>query len=144
MNLLISEEKKNEVRTRINSLYEMCGNINPIIYYIESLTNQFNSIIDTNDCKAFEVTLAEAERNMLVYYNRNGVSRAVAESQAFNHLMVYKVRNSNESEGRYFFHIELANLFIRAAAKTRKDCKYHLKKVFNGFSVCVTSPLFFS
>jgi hypothetical protein len=144
MNLLISEEKKNEIRTRINNLYEMCGNINPIIYYIENLTSQFNSIIDSNACKAFELTLAEAERNMLVYYNCQGVSKKVAESQAFNHLMVYEVCNSKESEDRYFFHIELANLFIRAAAKTRKDCKYHLKKVFNGFSVCVTSPLFFS
>ena len=110
----------------------------------DNLTNQFNSIISTNDCTAFEKQLTQAENMMKVYYNREGVSREVAESEAFNHLLVYKVRDYKKSEGRYFFHVELANLFIRESIKKTLDFKYHLKKVFNGFPVSVDSPIFFA
>ena len=140
---LISEKKKNSIRTTNYRLYEVCGSLNPIIYYIDGLTNQFNSIIDSNDCKAFESKLTEAENKMLIYYNKDGVSKEVAESDAFNHLLVYKVRNTKESEGRYFFHIELANLFIRSAIKKSLDIKHQLSKIFNGYSSSVESLLFF-
>jgi hypothetical protein len=139
----ITEEKKNSIHTRINALYEMCGNLSPIVYYIDGLTNQFNSIVG-EDCKAFELHLEEAENRMEVYYNKAGVSRAVAESAAFNHLMVYKVQATKESEGKYFFHIELANLFIRAAVKQTTDFKYFLNKIYNGYSVSISSPIFFA
>jgi hypothetical protein len=137
----ISDEKKNSIHSRINALYEMCGNLSPIVYFIDGLTNQFNSIVD-NDCQAFESHLAEAENKMQVYYNREGVTREVAESAAFNHLLVYKVQETKGDEGRYFFHMELANLFIRAAVK-RADFKYFLNKIYNGYSVGVSSPIFF-
>jgi hypothetical protein len=139
----ISEEKKNSIHDRINALYEMCGNLSPIVYFIEGLTNQFNSI-GNNDCQAFEVHLAEAENRMRVYYNREGVTRKVAESAAFNHLLVYQVQATIESEGRYFFHMELANLFIGAAVKKTTDFKYFLNKIYNGYSVGVSTPMFFA
>jgi hypothetical protein len=142
MPINISEEKKNSIKNRINALYEMCGNLNPIIYFIDGLTNQFNSIIGGNNCKAFEATLGEAENNMLVYYNRDGVNKDVAESELYKHLLVYKVQPTNESESRYFFHLDLANLFIRAAISKTLDYKYRLNKIYNGYSVAVTSPLF--
>src|SRR3989337_3354795 len=140
MPINIAEEKKNSIKNRINALYEMCGNLNPIIYFIDGLTNQFKSILGT-DCKAFEITLGEAENNMLVYYNRYGVNKDVAESELYNHLLVYKVQPTNESESRYFFHLDLANLFIRAAITKTLDYKYRLNKIYNGYSVAVTSPL---
>jgi hypothetical protein len=143
MPIIISEETKNSIMNRINALYELCGNINPIVYFIEGLTAQFNSIKGSNNCKAFEVRLREAENNMLVYYNRDGVSKDIAESIVFNHLILYKVQPINESEAKYFFHLELANLFIRASVKKTLDIKHHLSKIFNGYSVAVTSPLFF-
>jgi hypothetical protein len=142
MDLTASEEKKKEVRNRIGSLYVMCSNLSPIAYFIDDLTTQFNSIID-GDYKVFDSRLLDAENRILSYYSKDGVTREVAESAAFNHLLVYKVRDANQSEGRYFFHIELANLFIRAAIKKTADFKYHLKKIYNGYSMCVTSPLFF-
>lgn len=139
----ISEEKRDSIHNRINALYDTCGNLSPIIYFIEGLTNQFNSIVD-NDCKAFEFHLKEAENRMQVYYNREGVTREIAESPAFNHLMLYKVQATKESEGKYFFHMELANLFIRATLKKTVDFKYSLNKIYNGYSVCITSPIFFA
>src|SRR5687767_4638775 len=110
MPINISEEKKNSIKNRINALYEMCGNLNPIVYFIEGLTNQFKSILGT-DCKAFEITLREAENSILLYYNRDGVNKDIAESQSYKHLLVYKVQPTNECESRYFFHLDLANLF---------------------------------
>jgi hypothetical protein len=141
MPINVPEEKKNSIKNRINALYEMCGNLNPIIYFIDGLTNQFKSIIG-KDCKAFEITLGEAEDNMLVYYNRDGVNKDVAESKLYKHLLLYKVQPTNESESRYFFHLDLANLFIRSGISKTLDYKYRLNKIYNGYSVAVTSPLF--
>lgn len=139
----ISQEKKDAIHTRINDLYDMCGSVSPIIYFIDALTKQFNSLVE-NDCKAFEIGLSDTERKMKLFYNKDGVSKLTADSDCFNHLMVYKVRNVNESEGRYFHHIELANLFIRTLMKKTGDTKYQLSKIFNGYSVCVDSPIFFT
>jgi hypothetical protein len=58
--------------------------------------------------------------------------------------MIYKVQDAKESEGKYFFHIELANLFIRAAIKQTTDLKYFLHKIYNGYSVSISSPIFFA
>lgn len=136
MNLPINEEKRNSIRTRINALYETCGSVSPLIFFIQGLTKEFDSIVG-NDCQIFEEKLADSEKNMEVYYNKNSV-----RVNADNSRLVYAVRNINESEGRYFYHVELANLFIRDQIKKTADIKHHLSKIFNGYSVVVESPIF--
>lgn len=143
MNSLTKKATQNAIRTRINQLYETCGNISPIVYFINALTKEFNSLIE-NDSKAFEMKLSDVEKNIELFYNREGVSKSIAESEALNHLMVYSVCNIKESEARYFYHLELANIFIRDRLKLTKDVRFNLCKVFNGYSVVVTSPLFFN
>ena len=143
MNSLIHNVNQNTIRARINQLYETCGNISPIVYFINALTKEFNSLLE-NDSKAFEIKLSDAEKNIELFYNREGVSKSIAESDALNHLMVYSVCNIKESEARYFYHLELANIFIRDRLKSTKDVRFNLCKVFNGYSVVVTSPLFFN
>lgn len=143
MNLLATTIKQDDIRIRINQLYEMCGNISPIVYFINALAKEFNALVGL-DCKAFEVRLSNAEKNISLFYNRQGVSRSVAESEALNHLMVYSVRNIKDSEARYFYNLELANLFIRDLSKSSDEVRLNLSKVFNGYSVPVTSPLFFN
>jgi len=136
---LISQEKKTAIRTRINDLYTMCGSISPIIYFIDALTKEFNSIIG-NNCKAFEARLSVIERRIELYYNKEGVWKSKAESEILNHLMVYAVRDRNELESRYFYHLELANLFIK---NHPKNANYNLSKIYNGYSVVVNTPFFF-
>jgi hypothetical protein len=133
----MTAEKKSAVRTKINALYETCGNIRPLIYFIEGLTKEFNAIVG-QDCKVFEARLAEVERVIDVYYNKDGVRVNPDKSR-----MVYSVRNANETEGRYFFYVELANLYIREQIKKTINAKYYLSKIFNGYSVIVESPIFF-
>lgn len=135
----ISEEKKTAIRTRINNLYTTCGSISPIIYFIDALTKEFNSIIGNNS-KAFEARLGVIERRIELYYNREGIDRAKAESDTLNHLMVYVVRNNNDVESRYFYHLELANLFIKDHPR---NTDYRLSKIYNGYSVEVKTPVFF-
>jgi len=143
MSLVIQTLKQDAIRTRINQLYETCGNISPIVYFINALTNEFNALIG-KDSKAFEIKLSDAEKNIELFYNQEGVSKSIAESEALNHFIVYSVCNIKESEPRYFYHLELANLFIRNRSKSIKDVRFNLSKVFNGYSVAVNSPLFFN
>jgi len=137
MHVTMSEEKKAAVRTRINTLYETCGNISPLIYFIEGLTKEFNAIVGP-DCKVFEERLDATEKEMEIYYNKNGVRINADKSR-----MVYLVRNTNESDGRYFYYVELANLYIRELMQKTTNAKYHLSKIFNGYAVVVESPVFF-
>jgi hypothetical protein len=138
MNPTMSEEKKNEVQTKINALYEICGNISPLTYFIEGLTKEFNAIGELN-YKVFEVRLAAIEREIEVYYNKDGIRINGDVSR-----MVYSVRHANESDGRCFYYIELANLYIREQVKKMINAKYYLSKIFNGYSVVVESPIFFA
>lgn len=135
-------KRKNAIRTRINDLYEKCGNVSPIIYFIEALTKEFNGILGNNS-NAFESKLRDAEETLDVYYNKNGVSRLTAESDLFNHFILYSVQDKNESEAHYFYHLELANLFITNTFKGKPFINYLLKKVYNGYSEAVTSPIFY-
>lgn len=141
INLL--EEQRENTNARIQALYELCGNISPLIHFIRGLESQFENIKE-EDSLPFEQRLIRTEENLNLYYNKDGVSKEVAESDDYNHLIVYKVQNVNELEARYFYNIELANLFIGNLAKKIVDFKYHLSKVFDGYAVSVNSPMFFT
>lgn len=125
MNSLIHKVKENTTRARINKLYETCGNISPIVYFINALTKEFNDLME-NDSQTFEIKLSDAEKNIELFYNREGVSKFIAELEALNHLMVYSVCNIKESEARYFYHLELANIFIRDRLKSTSDIRFSL------------------
>lgn len=136
MSLTTSDEKKAAVRTKINTLYETCGNISPLIDFIDGLIKEFDAIVG-EDCEVFEARLAAIEREIEVYYNKNGVRINADKSR-----MVYAIRNSNEADGRYFYCVELANLYIREQIEKTIDIKHHLSKIFNGYSVIVETQLF--